>query len=115
MAIINIEIKAKAINHNEIRNILKSKNAEFKGVDHQIDTYFNLNSGRLKLREGKIENNLIYYNREDKEGPKQSNISLFKNIPNSSLKEVLTKALGILIVVYKQYVNAPLFHQDRLA
>ncbi|MBT4824343.1 class IV adenylate cyclase [Candidatus Woesearchaeota archaeon] len=116
MAIINIEIKAKAINHNEIRNILKSKNAEFKGVDHQIDTYFNLNSGRLKLREGKIENNLIYYNREDKEGPKQSNISLFKNIPNSSLKEVLTKALGILIVVDKQreiyFIDNVKFHLD---
>ncbi len=35
-----IEIKAKSNNQDEIREILKSKNADFKGIDHQIDTYF---------------------------------------------------------------------------
>ena len=116
MAHINIEIKAKANNQDEIREILKSKNADFKGIDHQIDTYFKVNSGRLKLREGKIENYLIYYKREDKEGPKQSDVILFKSNPQSSLKEILTKALGILIVVDKQreiyFINNVKFHID---
>ena len=80
---INIEIKAKSNNQDKIREILKSKNANFKGIDHQIDTYFKVNNGRLKLREGKIENHLIHYQRENKKGPKQSNIILFKSNPKS--------------------------------
>lgn len=116
MAHINIEIKAKSNNQDEIREILKSKNAEFKGVDHQIDTYFKVNNGRLKLREGKIENHLIHYQRENKEGPKQSDVTLFKSDPKSSLKEILTKALGVLIVIDKQreiyFIDNVKFHID---
>ncbi len=116
MPILNIEIKAKSNNQDKIREILKSKNADFKGTDHQIDTYFKVGFGRLKLREGNIENNLIHYNRENKEGPKQSDIILFKSAPNSTLKELLEKALGILIVVDKQreiyFVDNVKFHVD---
>ncbi len=116
MAHINIEIKAKSNNQDIIREILKSKNAKFKGVDHQIDTYFKVNFGRLKLREGKIENHLIHYQRENKEGPKQSDVILFKSDPKSSLKEILTKALGVLIVVIKKreiyFIDNVKFHID---
>ncbi len=113
---ISIEIKAKSENQDQIRNILLSKHAEFKGTDHQIDTYFNVTSGRLKLREGNIENHLIHYERENKEGPKQSDVTLFKSDPTSSLKEILTKALGVLVVVDKQreiyFIDHIKFHID---
>ena len=116
MSHINIEIKARSNNQDKIREILKSRNADFKGIDHQIDTYFNVKLGRLKLREGKIENFLIYYDREDKEGPKQSNVILFKSDPKSSLKEILKKSLGILVVVDKRreiyFINNVKFHID---
>ena len=116
MSILNIEIKAKSHKLDEIRKILKTKNADFKGIDHQIDTYFKVNFGRLKLREGNIENNLIHYNREDKEGPKQSEIILFKSEPKSNLKVLLTKSLGILTVVDKQreiyFIENVKFHLD---
>ena len=116
MTILNIEIKAKSKNQDKIREILKSKNANFKGTDHQIDTYFKVGFGRLKLREGNIENNLIHYNRENKEGPKQSDIILFKSASDSKLKELLTKALGILVVVDKKreiyFIDNVKFHVD---
>ena len=116
MAHINIEIKAKSNNQNTIREILKSKKTDYKGTDHQIDTYFKVNNGRLKLREGTIENYLIHYQRENKKGPKQSNVTLFSFNPESSLKEVLTKALGILVVVDKQreiyFIDNVKFHID---
>ncbi len=116
MAIINIEIKAKSNNQKEIRNILKSKNAVFKGIDHQTDTYFKVNSGRLKLREGKIENHLIYYQRADTKGPTQSDVILYKSNPDSSLKEILIKSLGVLVVVEKKreiyFINNVKFHID---
>ncbi len=116
MAHVNIEIKAKSDNQDAIREILKSKNADFKGLDHQIDTYFKINNGRLKLREGNIENHLIHYQREDKQGPKQADVILFKSNPKSSLKEILTKALGILVVVDKKreiyFIDNVKFHID---
>lgn len=81
---INIEIKAECNDQIRIREILKSENAEFRGVDHQTDTYFKVNTGRLKLREGNIENNLIYYIRENREGSKQADITLYKTEPGSA-------------------------------
>ena len=97
-----IEIKARCENPDKIRKILIARNAKFIGKDHQIDTYFKVNRGRLKLREGKIENYLIHYDRENAKGPKKSSVLLFKTDPGSSLKSILTKALGVLIVVEKQ-------------
>ena len=47
---LNIEIKAKCSDHEKIRDLLKSCKADFKGLDHQVDTYFKANHGRLKLR-----------------------------------------------------------------
>lgn len=112
----NIEIKARSNNHEKIREFLKSRNADFKGIDHQVDTYFKVNSGRLKLREGNIENHLIYYERENKEGPKQSDIILLKSTPGSSLKSILDKANGVLTIVDKQreiyFIENVKFHID---
>jgi predicted adenylyl cyclase CyaB len=118
MSHINIEIKAKCKNSNKIRDLLKSKAAEFKGKDHQIDTYFKVNSGRLKLREGNIENFLIFYDREDRAGPKESKVILLETEPNSNIKPILEKSLGILIVIDKKreiyFINNLKFHIDEV-
>lgn len=114
----NIEIKARCINLEYIRKILVDKKAEFIGVDHQIDTYFKVNSGRLKLREGNIENNLIYYQRPDQLGPKQSDFTLYKSENGSGLKNILTKAIGIKVVVDKireiYFIENVKFHLDQV-
>jgi adenylate cyclase class 2 len=101
MTHLNVEIKARCGNQDKIRNILKTLNANFRGIDHQIDTYFNVPVGRLKLREGNIENYLIYYQRENLDGPKESQVILFHNNPRSSLKSILQNALGTLVSVDK--------------
>jgi len=115
---INVEIKARCENHAEIRKILKSKNADFKGIDHQIDTYFNVKNGRLKLREGSIENNLIQYHRPNISGPKQSEFALYKTEPKTKLKNLLINALGAKVVVDKQreisYIENIKFHLDEV-
>ncbi|RZT93396.1 adenylate cyclase [Ancylomarina subtilis] len=113
---INIEIKAHCRDLNKIREILKSHKADFKGVDHQIDTYFHSKNGRLKLREGNIENNLIHYEREDKQGCKESQFSLYKTETESGLKNILEKALGKKCVVEKDreiyFIENVKFHLD---
>lgn len=116
MSHINIEIKARCENQDKIRKILKSRNADFKGIDHQIDTYFKTNNGRLKIREGNIENYLIFYERENISGPKQSKVNLFTSDPNSSLKDILIQSWGILVVVDKHreiyFIDNIKFHVD---
>ncbi len=66
-----IEIKAHCADPQAIREILHSRNATFRGVDRQTDTYFKVAHGRLKLREGQIENYLVYYERENQAGPRR--------------------------------------------
>lgn len=116
MGHINIEIKARCANPQRIRELLLARNAEFRGVDQQSDTYFSTPQGRLKLREGRIENSLVYYEREDQAGPKQSHVSLVSLSPHSGIKEILTTVLGVLVVVEKQreiyFIENVKFHID---
>ncbi|PXX99141.1 adenylate cyclase [Marinifilum breve] len=113
---VTIEIKAYCKNQDRVREILKSNNADFKGVDHQIDTYFHAKSGRLKLREGKIENNLIHYFREDTKTSRESKVNLYQTKADSTLKEILEKAMGSRCVVDKKreiyFIDNVKFHVD---
>jgi adenylate cyclase class 2 len=118
MSYINIEIKAKCFHPEKVEAFLLSNGARFVGLDHQKDSYFNVSSGRLKLRQGNIENSLIFYNRPDQEGPKQSDFSLSKITDGPTTEQVLAKALGIKVVVYKHrkifFVDNVKFHLDEV-
>lgn len=118
MSFLNVEIKARCREPEFIRNYLLSHNAELKGTDEQTDTYFTVPNGRLKLREGNIENNLIYYERTNQAGPKSSHFHLVKVEDASGLKEVLTKSIGIKVVVKKNreiyYIKNVKFHIDEV-
>ncbi len=118
MSYLNVEIKAKCTDTAFIRNYLLEAGADFKGVDEQTDTYFKVYNGRLKLREGNIENNLIFYERSDQSGPKSSHFHLVKIEDANGLKEVLTKSTGIKVVVKKRreiyYIKNVKFHIDEV-
>ncbi len=119
MSILNIEFKASANNLAELETALLQHNPVFIGEDHQIDTYFNIAKGRLKLREGNIENALIHYEREDFAGAKSSLVLLYQHQPDKTLKEILIKTLGIKTVVDKRrkiyFINNVKFHFDTVA
>ncbi len=59
MSILNFEFKAKTEDLDDLEKKLLILNPTFIGEDNQTDTYFNVTQGRLKLREGNIENALI--------------------------------------------------------
>lgn len=115
---LNVEIKARCTRPELIRNILLAHGAEFKGLDNQTDTYFHVANGRLKLREGNIENNLIFYTRSNQPGPKSSHFQLVKINDATGLKEALTNACGIKMVVRKKreiyYIGNVKFHIDEV-
>ncbi len=116
MQYLNVEIKAKCTHFSAVREYLVSNAAEFKGADTQTDTYFITPNGRLKLREGTIENNLIFYSRENLASAKNSWFALAKTNQGSNLKEVLSLALGELVVVKKKreiyFLENVKFHLD---
>lgn len=115
---INYEFKARCRNMEVLESLLKERNAQFAGTDHQTDTYFNVPRGRLKLREGNIENALIHYERMNVAGAKQSGVLLYQHQPNKNLKELLEKALGVWVVVEKQrkiyFIENVKFHFDEV-
>jgi adenylate cyclase class 2 len=119
MSYLNVEIKAKCTAPEKVRHYLLANKAEYKGLDIQTDTYFKVPNGRLKLRQGNIENNLIYYERTNQAGPKQSHFQLVKVEDAVGLKAALTKANGIKVVVEKKreiyFIENVKFHLDTLA
>ena len=58
---LNVEIKARCGDAQGALRRLEALGAVQQGVDDQRDTYFPAKAGRLKLREGGIENSLIHY------------------------------------------------------
>lgn len=115
---LNIEIKATCSDPDFVRQYLINSKAKFIGTDEQTDTYFNVTNGRLKLREGNIENNLIYYKRTDQPDPKGSHFHLIKVENPKELKEVLSQSCGIKVIVHKRreiyYIENVKFHIDVL-
>ena len=116
MSILNNELKAHTNNIAALETLLQQHNPILIGEDQQIDTYFNVPTGRLKLREGNIENALIHYEREDFAGAKSSHVLLYQHQPDKALKEILIKTLGVKAVVDKKrkiyFINNVKFHFD---
>lgn len=115
---INVEIKAQSAYAKEIHDLLVAQQAEFIGTDYQTDTYYQVPNGRLKLRQGNIENSLIHYFRNDQAGPKRSDVSLYKTGAAQELHELLGSALQVLTVVAKRraiyFLENVKFHIDEV-
>lgn len=118
MNIRNFEFKAKVDQIEKYESKLLELNPVFKGTDHQIDTYFDVPKGRLKLREGNIENSLINYNRENISGSKLSEVILYQHQPDRALKDILILQFGIKTVVDKKrkiyFIGNVKFHFDQV-
>lgn len=113
---VNIEIKARCRDAEKVRQQLSTLGAEHQGTDHQVDTYFRVDNGRLKLREGNIENNLIHYDRQNTAGPKRSDVTLYPSSKDPGLKKILSAIHGVLAVVDKErdiyFIENVKFHVD---
>ncbi len=113
-----IEFKARVADHEKTERALLALDPFYKGEDRQVDTYFNVQNGRLKLREGNIENALIWYDRPNEAGSKQSRVLLHKHTPDLALKEMLTKLHTVKVIVDKKrkiyFIDNVKFHFDEV-
>ncbi len=116
----NIELKACLASLDEAREIAQRLATERLSDQHQIDTYFHCNQGRLKLREINGQRaELIWYDRPDQTEPKASNYCLLPVEDFAAVKQSLVAALGVRQVVDKHreihmYHNVRI-HLDRVA
>src|SRR5213593_4888359 len=99
---LNVEFKARLENLDAVREKLRTLNPREVGTDRQRDTYFEVREGRLKLREGDIENALIFYRRADQATVRDSHVQI-ASIPNAAeFRAVLAAALPVRAVVEKR-------------
>ena len=98
-----VELKARADNLNIIRKKLTTLGAQHTQTCRQIDLYFEVPKGWLKLREVEGDNvaKLIYYEREKIAGPKRSDVYIVKIEKAEFLKVLLKKILKTRIVTDK--------------
>jgi predicted adenylyl cyclase CyaB len=115
---LNFEFKARLNSEQRVREALKRLDARFVGTDHQIDTYFRVPCGRLKVREGRLENALIFYWRSDARRARQASVEMMLLPRRNSLRAILVRALGTLAVVDKRreiyFVKNVKIHLDRV-
>jgi predicted adenylyl cyclase CyaB len=101
--VLNIELKARCDDLGRLRERLLSLGAERQDPERQIDTYFRVSHGRLKLRESLQSGpELIYYTRGDVAEARESHYEIYRLEDAEGLKEVLEKALGVRAVVAKR-------------
>jgi adenylate cyclase, class 2 len=99
----NLEYKARVGELNPIENSFVDKGAEFTGILRQLDTYFNVSSGRLKLRETEGRGaELIYYERDEASSAGMESRYDILRVPDPVLKGFLTRALGVRVIVEKE-------------
>lgn len=99
----NIEIKAKVEDLESVRGRAVDLNPHHQETIFQTDTFFNVEQGRLKLREfqdGSAE--LIFYNRDNQSGPKLSQYWRSPCPDPESMLKILSESNGIRGVVKKQ-------------
>ena len=119
MGHLNVELKARCGDPGAVLDRLTRLGARSQGIDEQTDVYYRVPRGRLKLRRGTIENNLIHYLRPDEPAPKESHVHLVPVERQSGLDELLDAALDRDVTVEKRrhilWLGNVKFHVDTVA
>ena len=99
----NIELKARLPSLAAAVDTARRLATEHLGTVHQVDTYFCCTTGRLKLRESdNAPSQLVWYSRAEQDQSKASDYLLVDAPDPALLKQALSLALGVMVVVEKQ-------------
>jgi predicted adenylyl cyclase CyaB len=100
----NVEIKARVADLTAVRRAVEGLADSGPMELEQEDTFFAGPRGRLKLRRfaGCAQGQLIYYERPQVAGPKESRYAVHSTADPEGLREVLSAALDVLGVVRKR-------------
>lgn len=98
----NIEIKCRVRDPEHLRTQAERLSDTPVETLQQTDTFFRVESGRLKLRrESADQGVLIFYQRPDAPGPRPSHYQIARSSDPDTLLAILADVLGVLGVVRK--------------
>ena len=115
----NLELKARSLDLAALRERVKAVATAWLGVDEQVDTYFRVSDGRLKLRESSLSGaQLVAYLRPDLAAARRSDYVVIPVPEPARTKALLSALLGVHRIVRKTreiglYENVRI-HLDRV-
>ncbi|MCC9607407.1 class IV adenylate cyclase [Blastopirellula sp. JC732] len=99
----NVEIKARVSDMKRLRQLAADIATEGPWTLDQVDVFFQAHHGRLKLRTiNDEESELIFYHRDDRDGPKTSTYARTVVPDPEGLRQILSAVLGELGEVRKR-------------
>jgi len=94
----NVEVKARIEDSRKVKAIADALASTAGQMIEQEDIFFWVPRGRLKLRRVAPDSGeLIYYERENQPGPKESRYRIVQTSDPGSMKAVLMMCLGIRV------------------
>lgn len=110
----NVELKVRLPDLEKVRRVACELATQRLGTQQQVDTYFRVAHGRLKLRVINGEHaQLVWYERPDQVAAKTSHYRLVDVADPAGLTAALDAACGRLIEIVKQR-EIYLFHNVRI-
>jgi len=99
----NLEIKCRLDNFRFVKNRISEINGIILLREKQIDVYYKVTKGRLKLRIINDERgNLIFYERKEKTSKRISNYLISETKSFKELDEILRSQFEVLAIVHKE-------------
>lgn len=98
---VNLELKIKLSDHQQVKSVLNKIGSEFKGILNQKDVYFNVSDGLLKLRIENGSESLIYYNRDENSKNRWSDFD-FLMLNDKGAENFLKRFLEVEVTVEKK-------------
>ena len=95
-------IKAKIVNPGSIESRLKEICAKYIGMDIQTDHYFKIEKGKLKWRQGTIENLITHYERISESGIEKTIVYRYDLNPSDKAVKALKATYAELAVIRKE-------------
>ena len=104
----NLELKIGVTSHQSLKKILLQIGAENKGILNQIDVYYSVPNGLLKLRIENGNESLIFYNRNENDKNRWSDFEYLK-FANSNGEKFFYNLFNVEVIVKKE---RELFYYD---
>jgi predicted adenylyl cyclase CyaB len=98
---VNAEFKARCPDPREAARRIRAAGARWAGRERQIDTYYRIGQGRLKIRESGPRAVLVWYFRGNTLRSKRSDVLLLPLSETQAAKRMLGRTLGVKAVVDK--------------
>ncbi|GGG01470.1 class IV adenylate cyclase [Pontibacter amylolyticus] len=114
----DISIKAHCASPSEAESTLLQHKADYVGLDMQTDTFYETELGKLKHRQGNIENVQMHYKREISGGMQKTEVLLYLKNPSPATVAQICDGKQILAQVKKLrkifFIDNVKFHIDHL-